>query len=348
MTHRIALLLVTLLIPLVSHTGAAQEPVVDIAPESEAPASSFEFHLHPLVNLVFTVRHYAEQPDDAEIPPAFVDAVTAARDVDETLGFTLLWGLVLADAPTSDSATVWKTKVPDLPETLRLLNGQFIHPREFMPAFIDALVALEPHYLEHVWPAEEQRLDLESERLGQTFDKANVEWSHELGRLLAFDSMCKTVPVYLTGKGPWPGGVTYRFGGEGVCLISLDEIPQPQLVETIIHESIHAHDIADRDRTSALWQFRVRLDEVGVSVREKEARDGPHLLMFFTAAEITRRFFVQDDHVDYGDAAGLYDRLNPTSDTIREPWARWMRGESGLSDTINEMSDAVKATKGDQ
>jgi hypothetical protein len=118
------------------------------------------------------------------------------------------------------------------------------------------------------------------------------------------------------------------------------------LLETILHESCHALDLASRDAGSAFATLRALLEGRGLTHKDDAYHTVPHTLMFVQAEETVRRLF-NPDHQAYGDATDLYDRTGVTADVEREIWPRYLNGELGRDEALRRIVETLKPQPGD-
>jgi hypothetical protein len=152
-----------------------------------------------------------------------------------------------------------------------------------------------------------------------------------------------TVPVFLVNATNPPGGMTYYLrGGAPVSVIDVtvggaDEL----LLETILHESSHTLDLASRDSESAFATLRALLEGTGLTRKDDAYHSVPHTLMFVQAEETMRRLF-NPDHLAYGDATDLYERMGVTAVVERESWPRYLDGELTRDEALRAIVETLQ------
>ena len=149
-----------------------------------------------------------------------------------------------------------------------------------------AYARLERAFREQIWPRHrkliEQTRTVLTEKL---LPKQAACFEYVLDRLGMQDPRL-TIPVYLVAEGPTPGAFTHRRrGGGGVCFVSADSGSAALWPEIVLHESIHALDLATADQDTALQCVRKGLREAKIDPKDPLARDVPHTLMFVQAGE---------------------------------------------------------------
>lgn len=313
-------------------------------PEVDAAGTpEIEFRIDPLVDLVFLARSIdpKDDPPAADISPEIRAAADAAAALDRAFGNPLAWGLLSDMLISAGSAAGFAEACAALPEEVNTGRGALRFRAEAI-AFAQALTAAEPAFLAERWPGRREAIEAAQASLEASFAAAHEPWMPFVLQHLAMKDPQDTVPVYLVGDGPWPGAVTHRWGEGGVCFVAINAAAGSQLVETVIHESIHALDVSTSAEPTALTLLRQRLAEAGIAPADPRMRDVPHALIFVHAAETTRRC-IDPDHVDYGETEGVYQRLNPGADIVRSAWRRYLEGELKLEPALDEIVAAVPA-----
>lgn len=305
------------------------------------PGHPVELRVAPVVELWLTVRTLSEQeglPEDAQL----ATAVTAMRALGEALGTASGFGLVEGNlVDVADGAALVRA-FGELPETWRSRGGEELRLRAPCVAAASAVAALEPRWREEQWPERETLLLSWRERLARAFDEHGPAIYARLRETLGLSAEQGSIPVYLVTSAPWPGAFTHRRrGGGGVCFVAIEE-PLPDLVEAVVHETVHALDLSTPGPGSLLVELRQALGDAGVPPRA--VHDWAHTLFFLEAGACVRAV-VDPEHVDYGDRTTLYARSRPQVDVERPLWAAYVAGEMerpALIAAIVEAADAVR------
>jgi len=326
--------------------GAPPAPPPPEVAHETSPA--LEFRIDPLVDLVFLARSI--DPKDATAREShgedLVAAALAAAALDRALQTPLAWGLLSDMLIGAGTAATFAELCTRLPEEMETHSGP-LRFREEAIAFATALAAAEPAFLSDLWPQRTKQLVAAQADIEASLASADRPWIPFVLEHLNMEDPQATIPVYLVGDAPWPGAVTHRSRAGGVCFVSIESAAGSQLVETVIHESIHALDSSTGDEPTALNQLREGLHQGGIAAADPLMRNLPHLLIFVQAAETTRRCIVPA-HVDYGETQGVYARLHPGAEIVRANWRRYLDGEMDLAKAIRAICDragcAVTAT----
>lgn len=324
--------------------GAAQraEHLRSDGADRRETAIRIDLRASPCVDLYFHVRTLAgsEAGADASDGRGALDAaVAAARALGAELGSPLAWGPVEGLLGGCESARQALAKFRELPETITLQSGNpSARLREHAVALGEALVAAEPQFRATTWPGHERAIAAARARIDADLAPREAACYARVAGDLGFDGVELSVPVYLVAGAPPPGAVTQRDdAGRGVCFVAVAEASGSLLYETIVHETIHALDMAANE--DALDDLRARLKVAGSSPRDREYRDLPHTLMFVEAAHVVRAE-IDRDHVDYGDAEGYYARV-PGARAVREAWTEHLAGRATREEALARIVEGV-------
>lgn len=337
------LILAALLIPLSASDLPAQVPAA-------APAPAIEVHRpSPFLDMHFWARKLASEEGEIPSMPGLAAAVEALRELDAQLGRPFLplspaWGAVDLHVFRAATAADFSRAVSALPETLTLPMGPPL-PRAGIARLAESYVVLEKPFLEQVWPWHQKMIERAAETLRLDLLPYTGEIFGDISRFLGFPAPTRPIPLHLVAEAPAPGGVTFiAQPGYGLCLVGVDAAVGSQWLEVVVHESIHALDLAGE---SALDDLRRRLGTLDPKIPPREAWDVSHALMFAQAAGTVRRVLAPR-HRDYGEVAGAYSRLPKASEVVVPAWQAWMGGEITREAALDRIADGFRAKeKGD-
>lgn len=281
--------------------------LASLSAQDAAPRPSpVEIHTAPLVELWLEVRALAEaegEPADSQTAAA----VAAMRALGEALGPAAGFGLVEGNLVGAEDGAALRAAFAALPETRRGRDGSEVVLRAPCVAAAAALAALEPRWRAERWPERETALAAAEGRLQAALDAHGDALYARLARTLGLASEGVAIPVYLVTKAPWPGAFTHRrFGGGAVSFVSIED-DLSDLVEALLHETIHALDVSAPEG-SLLEELRGALAKADVAPRP--AHDWVHTLFFLEAGAAVRAE-LDPEHVDYGERTSLYARSQP-------------------------------------
>lgn len=295
------------------------------------PASPpVELRVSPVVDLHFWVRKLAEQKGEVPAVSGLPEAVAAARALQAELGGG--WGIVEGGFVGAESAADLLAISGQLPETASMRNGRTIRLREGAVRLARSYVSLEKPFLETVWPRHREAAEGLAAQLRRDLLPKAPQVYEDLARHLDVRVPSDPIPVYLTAEGPWPGAVTARTDREGaVCFVAADASTGSQLVEVVVHETIHALDVMAGEG-GILNVLRKR-------VGQEDVRDFPHTVMFVQAAGTVRKV-LDPEHKDYGDVEGYYQRVPKAAAVVVPAWRAYLAGEISRDEALNRIAAA--------
>ena len=289
----------------------------------EVASHPIELRSSPLVELWLEVRLLSESsglPEDED----WAAAVEAMRALGGSLGRDMGFGPVEGNLVGVADAEELALAFEELPETLRSRGGAEVAFRRPCIEAAVAVAAIEERWWDEQWPAREEALAAAKARLEVTLEDKGAAIYARLHRTLGLRVREVEIPVYLVTAAPWPGAFTHRrYGGGGVSFVALED-ELSDLVEEVVHETIHALDIATPGPESLLVELRQGL--AAANIEAQDAHDWVHTLFFLEAGSCVRAL-IDPDHIDYGDRTTLYARSRPAVDVERPLWEAWTTGE---------------------
>jgi hypothetical protein len=326
---------------------AGQAPPPTHAPKVDRPATTqpqrttMDLRINPLMDLHCGLRAQASKGDEAD------RAIQTLKEIDRELGGGLAWGLLEAPLSSCNSAREAKELMAQLPESFQMRDGKSLPLREMAVKLADALTEAEPKFLAERWTENKKQLEVARDRIATEFLPKQAECYADVLEHLGMTDPGRTIAVYLVTQAPFPGAVTHRSReGGGVCFVSLESAKSTQLYETILHESIHALDIAteSQDPPTVLQTLRNKLREAGIAPTDRIFRDVPHTLMFVQAGETIRRI-VDPAHKHYGDVHGYYPKVPRATEAVRPAWEACLRGEITRDAAVKRIVELVLQSK---
>ncbi len=304
----------------------------------------------PYLDLHFYVRTLAASKDPVPELAGLAPAVEAARALDAELGGPLDWGYVeglLGDCATAKEARAALAKAR---ESITLRSGKTVALRAAALRLAAALEQAEPAFLEKLWPEHRRAIEEVAAQIAKGFGGKESECLAYMARSLALSPEARAIPVRLVFAQPAPGAVTHASpAGTGVCFVSVQNAKGTQLLETLLHESTHALDIATPAATpvssgGVLDELRARLEQAGFTGKDRESRDVPHTLMFVQAGETIRRL-VDPQHEHYGVVAHYYDKVRTVADIELPVWKDFLDGKCTRDDALGRIVSGVVAAR---
>lgn len=134
----------------------------------------------------------------------------------------------------------------------------------------------------------------------------------------------KSIHIVLVPRFAAPGGITMRTSSSVVVLISAEIFFGTALLETVLHEGLHA---CEAEETKVDLLSRIRLSDALEKLDAADRRNLPHTVYFIAAAEAIRRGGAPQ-HKDVGITLGTYDRAYEKYRRYIEPfWQAYLKGE---------------------
>jgi hypothetical protein len=299
-------------------------------PAPQPTPAPVELRVSPVVDLHFWVRKLAEQKGEVPTISGLPEAVAAARALQTELGGG--WGIVEGDFVGAESAADLLAIAERFPETASMRGGRTIRLREGAVRLARTYTSLEKPFLETVWPRHREAAEGLAAQLRRDLLPKAPQVYEDLARHLDVRVPSHPIPIYLTAEGPWPGAVTARTDREGaVCFVAADASTGSQLVEAVVHETIHALDVMAGEG-GVLNGLRKR-------VGQEDLRDFPHTVMFVQAAGTVRKV-LDPAHKDYGDVEGYYSRVPKAAAVVVPAWRAYLAGEISRDEALNRIAAA--------
>lgn len=299
--------------------------------------SKIEFRIDPLANLYFWVRSLTTE--ESEIPKVahLPAAVLAARRLEQKLGHPLFWGKLDALLPGQGNCDEFLIAAQTLPNELRTRKGTLAF-RSTALEFLTALQKAEPAYREKIWPLHRKDLQRTIAQLELSLLPKQTKCLQEIVQAFGMEDPGIRIPVYLTRYSPPPGGVTLRSGATGVCFVGTDKTKADLLIETILHEAIHALDLATGNQNHLLNQLRREFERAGLTANHPLTRNYRHTL-FFLQAESTVRSQINPGHSGYGTISGYYAKLRSVAEFESAQWKLYQREKICRDQLVKALTD---------
>jgi hypothetical protein len=143
------------------------------------------------------------------------------------------------------------------------------------------------------------------------------------------------VEMFFVGHGTVFGAFTSQ---PSLSVIDVSRNAGLNLIETILHESVHGVERLNANNQSAYALLRRELSSRGLQ-RDTEA--AWHALIFWNSASIIKQK-IDPAYVDYGETFGVYDRAFKTQVVaLRVVWNQYLQGDLSLSKAISLYVDKL-------
>jgi hypothetical protein len=232
----------------------------------------------------------------------------------------------------------------ELPERFTTRSGTSLEPRSLGTGVAESLVEAEPAFMAELWPARRTELErIRADLLGKLKPKEKEVYAFVQSTLGIADPQ-PVLPVYLVADAPWPGAMTYLSRRGGVCFVGMASDGASQLLETVLHETLHALD-ASSSGPDVFDELRTALRGAGVEPTDARLRDLPHMVMFVHAAETVRRL-LDPDHNDYGTLEiggrpALYIRDQASFNAVQPVWRAYLDGGIDRQEAVRRIVAAA-------
>lgn len=141
---------------------------------------------------------------------------------------------------------------------------------------------------------------------------------------LGIEGAPRSIRVLLVPRFAAPGGITMRTSSGVVVMISAEVFSGTALLETVLHEGLHACEAGE---TKVDLLSRIRRSDLLEKMDAADRRNLPHTVYFIAAAEAIRRGGAPQ-HKDVGITLGTYDRAYEKYRRYIEPfWQAYLKGE---------------------
>ena len=287
-----------------------------------APPVTLDVQIRPFVDLYFSQR-----------------ASPVAGEATPSVAVQLALSMVDAAAVGCESADAFLRACESLPESVERA-GQTIPVRDLALPLARRLVSMLKENPQDLSTLAHRSLDPKRQTIDAAFKKYPRLVASAL-ESLEIANPASTVPVVIVSTMPAPGAATYRdANGRAVSVVGTGSLDGSDLVETVLHESLHAVDAMSSKDVTALNKLRTALTDAGVAPRT--AADCVHAVIFAQAAATVRRV-VDPAHVPVGaKPGGAYGRM---SKPAQESVAIWTAHCDGTIDTSTAVARIVAVAK---
>jgi hypothetical protein len=310
---------------------------------ADTKATHLDLRINPFMDMHCYVRSRAACGADVPELDGLPQAIETVRQVEAQFDHPGTWGLFEALWSPCQSAGEALERAALFPETHRLrLTGTQVAVREPALKLARAYVRLERAFRESVWPKHKAALEAARDKLQKELIPKQASCFNYLVEKLGMQDPRLEIPVVLVAQAPPPGSFTLRPRGDApVCIVSAPDPADPFLCEIVLHEAIHALDVATSDQPTALQTLRAKLPDAGVDLESPIYRDVPHTLIFVQAAETVRRV-LDPGHAHYGDARGYYAKVPEVANAVRAPWTDYLDGKISRDEAIQRIVAAAR------
>lgn len=324
----------------------AGQQTPDPPPSTQAAGTRLEIRVNAFVDMHYLVRKHVRGGLEMPDIEGFAEAAVMAGEVEAMLGGPPAWGFV--EGTLGDCASVAEARraCAELPESFASRSGRTVRLRDAAMQLLSAYERIEAEFLRELWPRHRVAIERARRELEAALLLREERCFAFILEHLAMEDPRRPIPVYLVAEAPYPQGFSHRYRDGGVCFVGVEQLTGSLLCEIVIHEAIHALDIATLEQPTVLQTLRKRLLEGGFAPRSEAYRDVPHTVIFVQAAETVRRL-IEPSHKHYGDVEGYYAKVPLAVKVVRMNWEAHLHGKISLARVIDQMIAATIAAYGD-
>ena len=314
--------------------------------ESASPARDWkrvQFRAEPFPDLYLFVYKLASPSNKEVNPEGFDQAIEAARQV--PLFLTSIDVIPFQFENAAEAAKAFAK----YPETYKTRTGEIIPLRERAVRLGQALMAIEKPFKEKVWPQHQRLIEESLTKIELTLGPKEQECFDYFTRHLGMETAAQIVPVYLVAEMPLSGGFTMwgKDDTRGVCILNITTLKGSELIDAILHESIHALDLETKGKGNVLVELRERLLKAGFAADDVVVRHAPHMLVFIQSWETVKRH-VDSSAQPYSEGVFTRPALEPLVKVELPIWTEYLDGKISRDDALTKMVSAfVKARAND-
>ncbi len=312
---------------------------VDVGPvvESLAPESApMGLRRSVVADQYFWLRAKALE---GEAPAPFGPALVAMRELrDDLSADPTAWEDLEVPLGTVERATDLATAYASLP-IMRDVGGKMVPLRERAQKLARAMAATESAYQRGPYH------DHASE-IANAAKELNVKLFPRLEEILRTIDVDMNLPgtppivITLVGDAPYPGIFAADDRGHTTAsFVRVRGLEGGALVETVLHEMLHAIDELTVRSPTAMNMLRDALQRRGIDKSDPNVEMAVNTVTFAEAASLVRRF-VSPTHKPLGES-GFYT-IYPPAGAIVAAWDRHVEGEA-LETTADAVAKAVVA-----
>lgn len=277
---------------------------------------------------------------EGEAPPAFAEAYAAMHDLRSDLANDpTAWEDLEVPLGTVRSAAELATVYGELPEK-RDIGGRTVMLRAGAVRMALALDAVEETYRRG--PYREHAAEIA--RAAADLSRRLLPREREIVRAIELDmalgGVNRPIVVTLVSDAPYPGIFAADARGRVMAsFVRVRGLDGTALVETVLHESLHAMDeMTVRESSTAMNTLRAALGRRGLDETDSSVEMAINTVTFAEAASLVKRF-VDPTHRPLGES-GFYT-LYPPSPAIVDAWTRHIAEGEALDLTADAIAAAV-------
>lgn len=277
---------------------------------------------------------------EGEAPPAFADAFAAMHDLrSELSGDPTAWEDLEVPLGEVSHASELVTIYGELPEK-KEVGGHTVLLRAAAVRLARAMVEIEATYRKGPYRVHSDAIAVAANDLAARLVPHEAAILRAIEADMALPGGARPIIVTLVSDAPYPGIFAADARGRVMaCFVRVRGLDGSALVETVLHESLHALDEMTVRESTAMNALRAALAKRGIDEANSNAEMAINTVTFAEAASLVRRF-VDPKHRPLGES-GFYT-LYPPAPEIVQAWSRHVEGEA-MDATADAIAKAVAA-----
>jgi hypothetical protein len=277
---------------------------------------------------------------EGEAPAAFADAFAAMRDLRADVSADpSSWEDLEVPLGEVNHASELVGIYEALPEH-RDVGGQVVQFRAGALRLARAMAAVEATYRKGPYRVHSDAISAAAKELATRLVPHEAEIVKAIESEMALPNGARPIVITLVNDAPYPGIFAADQRGHVMAsFVRVRGLEGNALVETVLHESLHALDeMSVRDAT-AMNTLRAALAKEGIEAENSNTEMAIDTVTFAEAASLVRRF-VDPQHRALGES-GFYTLYAPAP-AIVEAWTKYVGG-GPLDATADAVAKAVTA-----
>ena len=277
---------------------------------------------------------------EGEAPPAFAEAFAAMHDLrGDFSGDPTAWEdleVPLGEVAHAEDLVAIYGELPEKKD----VGGHTVQLRADALRLAHAMSAVEATYRKGPYRVHSDAIALAAKDLAARLVPNEAAILRAIEADMALPSGARPIVVTLVSDAPFPGIFAADARGRVMAsFVRVRGLDGSALVETVLHESLHALDEMTVRESTAMNTLRAALAQRGIDESNSNAEMAINTVTFAEAASLVRRF-VDPKHRPLGES-GFYT-LYPPAPAIVEAWSRHVGGEA-MDATADAIAKAVTA-----
>jgi hypothetical protein len=278
---------------------------------------------------------------EGEAPKAFSDAFAAMHDLrGELSGDPTAWEdleLPLGEVRSAAELIAIYARLPERKE----VGSQTVQFRAVALRLARAMLAVEATYRKGPYRASSGAIGAAAKDLDVHLLPHEPDILRAIEADMGLPSGARPVVVTLVGDAPYPGIFAADQRGRVMAsFVRVRGLDGGALVETVLHQALHALDEMTVREPTAMNALRAALAKRGVDADDSNAEMAINTVTFAEAASLVRRF-VDPSYRALGET-GFYT-MYPPADAIVRAWTRHVDQGEAMEATADAIAEAVTA-----